>query len=179
MLIRKIKNEDVKNLDTFYQLMIKDTFTKEGIGDLTDFIEAEIKEKNAYSLKALDPSCPVMMWVLVDDHQILGTIGLAPANHVIEEHYPEGHALLELHTLFVHPNEHNKGYATQMIEHVFKCIQETEVRVVLDSGYTIAKKIWKKKFGTPKKILKDFWAEGVDHHIWDVHIQNYFNDKKL
>lgn len=38
----------------------------------------------------------------------------------------------------------------------------------LDSGYTSAQKIWKKKFGEPDYLLKDFWGAGYDHMIWKI-----------
>jgi hypothetical protein len=36
----------------------------------------------------------------------------------------------------------------------------------LDSGYINAQEIWKKKFGEPDYLLKDYWGKGHDHMIW-------------
>lgn len=42
----------------------------------------------------------------------------------------------------------------------------------LDGGYTYAQKIWKKKFGEPNCLLKNYWGEGCDHMIWRRYTKN-------
>lgn len=44
--------------------------------------------------------------------------------------------------------------------------EPTKKEFCLDSGYTNAQKVWKKKFGEPDYLLKDYWGEGFDHMIW-------------
>ena len=41
----------------------------------------------------------------------------------------------------------------------------------LDSGYTNAQTIWKKKFGKPHYLLKDYWNAGCHHMIWKVSVK--------
>ena len=41
----------------------------------------------------------------------------------------------------------------------------------LDSGYVHAQLVWKKKFGTPDYIFKDYWDIGYDHMIWKLSIR--------
>ncbi|KAF0822419.1 Acetyltransferase [Cytobacillus firmus] len=39
----------------------------------------------------------------------------------------------------------------------------------LDSGYRQSQKIWKKKFGEPEYLLKDYWGKGlIAHSLWDA-----------
>ncbi len=42
----------------------------------------------------------------------------------------------------------------------------------LDSGYGSAQQIWKKKFGDPDYLLKDYWGKGNDHLIWRIRIND-------
>jgi hypothetical protein len=43
----------------------------------------------------------------------------------------------------------------------------------LDSGYTRAQSIWKKKFGEPDILLKDYWQNGYDHMIWSIKVSDW------
>ena len=40
-----------------------------------------------------------------------------------------------------------------------------------DSGYKQAQIRWINKFGQPYKIVKDFWAPGVDNMIWRCEVK--------
>ena len=42
----------------------------------------------------------------------------------------------------------------------------------LDSGYIRAQKIWKKKFGDPDYLLKNYWDEGYDHMVWRIKVND-------
>jgi hypothetical protein len=42
----------------------------------------------------------------------------------------------------------------------------------LDSGYLSAQKIWRKKFGEPDYLLKDYWGEGYNHMIWRIKVRD-------
>ena len=65
------------------------------------------------------------------------------------------------------PN-HSLSIPDLEISEIEKVIADSFTEFCLDSGYTIAKKIWSKRYGHPTKILKDFWAPGIDHYIWHV-----------
>lgn len=40
------------------------------------------------------------------------------------------------------------------------------------NGYTSAQKVWKKKFGEPDYLLKDYWDPGNDHMIWRITVSD-------
>ena len=40
----------------------------------------------------------------------------------------------------------------------------------LDSGYSNAQKIWRKKFGEPDYFIKDYWGEDRHHLIWKINL---------
>lgn len=41
----------------------------------------------------------------------------------------------------------------------------------LDSGYTSAQKIRKKKYGVPSFLLENYWGQGVHHMIWRIKLE--------
>lgn len=53
-------------------------------------------------------------------------------------------------------------------------IQELQCKGIkefcMDSGYSNAQKIWRKRFGEPEYFLENYWAEGQHHLIWKIKI---------
>ncbi|CAG9613360.1 hypothetical protein BACCIP111899_02575 [Bacillus rhizoplanae] len=169
--IRRPRIEDIEELNQFFSTTIKDTFAKEGLSELVDDIEKEIESKeqylkcdfdsngrNRYFLIAVDKSC----------NKVIGTIEYGPASQLIN--ICTDRALKELYeigTVFVLPEYQRRGIGTLLLNVMFLTLLNRDIKeFCLDSGYTNAQKIWKKKFGEPDYLLKDYWGEGCDHMIW-------------
>lgn len=169
--IRRPKIADHKELIQFFSTVIKDTYAREGLSDLHEDIEKEIECKkqylkcdfnsngqDRYFLIALDQSC----------NKIIGTIEYGPASELINT-CTDGalKGWYEVGTVFVHPMYQRRGIGNLLLNVMFLTLLNRGVKkFCLDSGYTNAQKIWKKKFGEPDYLLKDYWSEGGDHMIW-------------
>ena len=102
------------------------------------------------------------------DEKILGTIAYGPAGSLIVELSNGAYDKYgEIGSVLVHPDYHNQGIGTLMLNAMYLVMLGKGITsFCLDSGYTIAKKIWTKKLGTPNIISKDHWGEGFDHYVW-------------
>ncbi|MGG2065709.1 N-acetyltransferase family protein [Bacillus sp. S14(2024)] len=171
--IRRPRIEDIEELYQFFSTTIKDTFAREGLSELVDDIEREIESKkqylkcdfdsngrNRYFLIAVDTNC----------NKVIGTIEYGPASELIN--ICTDRALKELYevgTVFVLPEYQRRGIGTLLLNVMFLTLLNRDIKeFCLDSGYTNAQKIWKKKFGEPDYLLKDYWGEGCDHMIWKI-----------
>ena len=169
--IRRPKYEDIQELNHFFEIVITDTFIKEGIGDLVNEMKEEIETKKQYLAGHIQR-------VIVrsgdslhrDGNQIVGSIAYGPANELIckctDNAYED---LIEIGTVFVHPQYQNNGIGNLLLNAMYRALQNKGTEeFCLDSGYKTAQKIWQKKYGSPSYLLNNFWGEGSDHMIWKV-----------
>lgn len=172
--IRRPSRADVAELHSLFRKVISDTYRKEGIGDLVDDMEAEIKTKEDYLEKDLSSNGEDRYFLIADiGGRIDGTIEFGPASSLIRECTGgELGALMEVGTVFVHPEYQRKGIGGLLLKAIFhELANRGIVECCLDSGYRNAQQIWKKKFGEPAFVLKGFWSEGFDHMIWKINIR--------
>ena len=169
--IRRPKYEDIQELNHFFEIVITDTFIKEGIGDLVNEMKEEIETKKQYLAADLD-SCGENRYFLIatNGNQIVGSIAYGPANELIckctDNAYED---LIEIGTVFVHPQYQNNGIGNLLLNAMYRALQNKGTEeFCLDSGYKTAQKIWQKKYGSPSYLLNNFWGEGSDHMIWKV-----------
>lgn len=171
MIIRRIKREDRVQLKRLFEIVVSDTYEKEGIGHLTEDINNEVEAKIEYIEKDFDTQGKAQYFLVAEiDDQIVGCAAYGPCSHLIYDHLPELKSVLELGSVLVLPDFHNRKIGSQLVDRVLMDLKKISNEVCLDSGYTIAKKIWTKRFGEPQLILKDFWGEGFDHYIWHVNL---------
>lgn len=169
--IRRPRNEDIEEINQFFVTTIKDTFAREGLSELLNSIENEIeikKEylkcdintngKNRYFLIAVDTNC----------NKIIGTIEYGPPSELINNcTNKELKDSPEIGTVFVHPDYQRRGIGNLLLNAMFLILLSRGITAFcLDSGYKNAQKVWKKKFGEPAYLLKDYWGNGYDHMIW-------------
>jgi GNAT superfamily N-acetyltransferase len=173
--IRRPRIEDIKELNQFFRIMITDTFTKEGIGEMVDDINDEIKIKEKY-LKSDFESHGKKRYFLIalDGDKIIGSIEYGPASDLISictnKAFKE---LFEVGTVFVHPDYQRMGVGNLLLNKMYFTLQSRGIEeFCLDSGYIRAQKIWKKKFGDSDFLLKDYWGEGYDHMIWRIKVSD-------
>lgn len=171
--IDRPKLKDIKLINEFFTIVILDTFKKNDILDLVDIMAEEIENKGKFIKQDIDSNGEDRYFLIAKVHdKIVGSIEYGPANELITSYINgENKKLLEIGTVFVHPEYQNKGIGSRMINGIFMELSKKGMKqAFLDSGYKSAQKIWIKKFGIPKYNLKDYWGEGDHHMIWEISI---------
>lgn len=173
--IRRPLVKDVDELNEFFRAVITDTFEKEGIDDKVDDLEDEIRIKMSYLQSDLE-NCGLSRYFLiaVANGEIIGSIEFGPASELISECTKGAlNGLAEVGTVFVHPDWQRKGVGSLLLQKIGCVLVRKGVEdICLDSGYIRAQSIWKKKFGQPEYVLKDYWGEGYDHLIWKIKVKD-------
>ncbi|MGE8206991.1 GNAT family N-acetyltransferase [Heyndrickxia sp. NPDC080065] len=169
--IRRPRVEDIEELHQFFDIVIKDTFANERLSELADDIENEIESKKKYLKYDFESYGKERYFLIAFDkmgNKIIGTIEYGPASELIDK-LTEG-AMKDLHeigTVFVHPDYQGRGIGRLLLNVMFLTLLNREIKeFCLDSGYSNAQKIWKKKFGEPDYFLQNYWSEGSHHMIW-------------
>ena len=173
--ISRPKLEDTQLINDFFQIVLKDTFEKNGIADLVDTLVEEIEEKRRCLNEDIESHGKNRYFLIAkEENKIVGSIEYAPSNELIRScTNGELEELLEIGTVFVHPDYQKQGIGTRMLNVIFMNLEKNGVEeVCLDSGYKLAQKTWIKKFGNPKYHLKDYWGEGADHMIWTITVKD-------
>lgn len=170
--IRRPITEDREQLIEFFKTVIIDTFSKEGIGQLND-INEEIEVKKRYLTSDFESNGEKRYFLIAFfGDKIIGSIEFGPANEIIRNvsvHPFE--ALVEVGTVFVHPDYQRNGVGNLLLKAMYETLRNNGIEeFCLDSGYKSAQLIWKKKFGEPDILLKDYWGKNFDHMIWKVKI---------
>jgi GNAT superfamily N-acetyltransferase len=169
--IRRPRIEDIEELQQFFRIVISETFAREGLAGLIDDIEAEIESKNNYLHLDLDTNGEKRYFLIaLAENKIIGTIEYGPASKLIQD-CTNGILgnLAEVGTVFVLPHYQRKGIGNQLLAEMLNTLKARGiVEFCLDSGYKNAQTIWKKKFGEPDYLLKDYWGQGQDHMIWKI-----------
>jgi GNAT superfamily N-acetyltransferase len=169
--IRRPGMEDIEELNKFFRIVITDTFRREGLAGLMDDIKAEIESKNNYLQMDLDSNGEKRYFLIaLAENKIIGTIEYGPASELIIE-CTEGKLgnLVEVGTVFILPDYQRQGIGNRLLAEMLQTLKGRGiVDFCLDSGYKTAQTIWKRKFGEPDYLLKDYWGQGQDHMIWKV-----------
>ncbi|PQD93640.1 GNAT family N-acetyltransferase [Pradoshia eiseniae] len=177
--IRRPKREDIKQINEFFETVITDTFNKEGIGEKADDIQDEIEIKKKYIVSDMESNGEERFFLIaLNDGKIIGSIEYGPVSNLIRRCTNNVYiGLIEVGTVFVHPDFQRKGVGNLLLEAMYSVIRKKGIgEFCLDSGYTRAQMIWKKKFGEPDYLLKDYWGEGNDHMIWRINVSDCPSD---
>ena len=173
IIIRRPRIEEIETINSFFVMVLNDTFEMNGIGDLKELLEEEIRDKRK-SLNQDFESNGLDRYFLLAEYQgeIIGSIEFGLSNDLIKQCTNDEYKdLFEIGTVFIHPSYQRHGIVSILLFHLLQEIQKREAKeFCLDSGYKIAQGIWRKKFGEPEYFLKDFWGEGAPHMIWRVRV---------
>jgi GNAT superfamily N-acetyltransferase len=103
-------------------------------------------------------------------NKIIGTIEYGPASKLIHDcTNGELSNLDEVGTIFVLPGYQRQGIGNRLLAEMLHTLKARGIaEFCLDSGYRNAQTIWKKKFGEPDYLLKDYWGQGQDHMTWKI-----------
>lgn len=173
--MRRPRIEDTEELLNFFRIVLIDTFAKEGLADLHDEIDEEIETKIKYlqsDFEGIKNSRYFL--VALDGNKIIGTIEHGLASELINQCTKgELKNLHEIGTVFVLPEYQKQGVGTLLLNEMYNTLKRNGIyEFCLDSGYTNAQKVWKKKFGEPDYLIKDYWGEGFHHMIWKKRIDD-------
>ena len=173
--IRRPRIEDMNELNQFFKIVITDTFAKEGISNQAESMNEEIETKGNYLENDFESNGEERFFLIaLDNEKIIGSIEYGPASDLILN--CTNHALKGLHevgTVFVHPDYQKNGIGNLLLKNIYVTLQNKRIEeFCLDSGYCSAQKIWKKKFGEPDYLLKDYWEKGYDHMIWKIKVSD-------
>lgn len=175
--IGRPRHEDVELINKFFETVIMDTFEKNGISHLTEMIEEEIKCKRKYLKQDMESGGRDRFFLVVKEAgRVIGTIEYGSPNElIISCTRGEYKDMVELGTVFVHPEYQNRGVGSMMLRLMFDELKSKRIKeFCLDSGYKTAQKTWRKKLGTPAYIMKDYWGKGDDHMIWRVSLEGLY-----
>ncbi|WP_242218375.1 GNAT family N-acetyltransferase [Bacillus cereus group sp. BfR-BA-01380] len=169
--IRRPRIEDIEEINQFFSTTIKNTFAREGLSELLDDIENEIDNKKEYLKCDFDSNGKNRYFLIAADtncNKVIGTIEYGPASELINNCTNQVlKDLPEIGTVFVHPDYQRRGIGNLLLNTMFLTLLSKGIKeFCLDSGYTNAQKVWKKKFGEPDYLLKDYWGDRYDHMIW-------------
>lgn len=173
LTIRRPEAADTEALSRFFVWVLQDTYEKEGLGQETEAIEAEVRVKEAYLQTDLATEGRERYFLLATEGDaIVGTAEFGPTGDIILE--CTGGALAgvsEVGTVFIRPDRQGQGIGTALLQAVLRAMAaQGHDAFCLDSGYTRAQKVWRKKFGEPCCVAKDYWGPGYDHLVWHCRI---------
>ena len=112
--------------------------------------------------------------IALNGDKIIGSVEYGPVSDLIIKCTNNAYkGLLEVGTVFVHPDFQRKGVGNVLLNAIYSTLHENEIEeFCLDCGYNRAQKVWKKKFGDPDYLLKDYWDKGNDHMIWRIKVSD-------
>lgn len=173
--ISRPKLEDIEIINMFFEIVIRDTFEKNGISHFIDTIEEEIKDKRKFLNQDIESGGKDRFFLVAKDKEkIVATIEYGPSNDLIDTCTKgELKEVVEIGTVYVHPDYQNKGIGSQMLTSIFFKLQEKGIdEFCFDSGYKTAQKIWINKFGNPQYCLQDYWGSGEHHMVWRLRLKD-------
>lgn len=173
VIVRRPNTEDKNKLNKLFDIVIKDTFRKNGLEYLIEMIEEEIETKIKCLEQDLESDGDERYFLIAEiDNEIIGSIEYGASSELIKR-CTDGELkdLIELGTIFVLPEYQGNGIGNLMIRKIANELKKKGINeICLDSGYKTAQKIWTKKFGKAQYQLKDYWLKDNDHMIWKVNI---------
>ncbi|MEH7011018.1 GNAT family N-acetyltransferase [Neobacillus niacini] len=172
--IRRPRFEEIEDLHEFFRIVITDTFIREGLEELVNDIETEIESKINFLKSDFDSNGEKRFFLIaLEEEKIIGTIEYGPSSELINVCTDgELRNLVEVGTVFIHPDFQRQGVGNRLLYEMVQTLHNLEIaEYCLDSGYGNAQKVWKKKFGEPNYLLKDYWGNGQDHMIWKISIK--------
>lgn len=176
--ISRPKFEDIELINEFFKIVIRDTFERNGISNLVDTIEEEIKDKRRLLNEDVKSNGKNTYFLIAkEEEKIVGTVEYGPSNELITScTNGELKQLVEIGTVYVHPDYQKKGIGSRMLSLIFDELKKEGIEeFCFDSGYKSAQQIWINKFGNPEYHLKDYWGEDSDHMVWRISIKDVLN----
>lgn len=173
---------DVDGAYHIFETTIPEAYRQEGIESLLDEIQEEIEHKKAIVQSVLqhesdlEPTTTSPFFLIArKEDKVVGTISYGPCGKVVQE--CTNHRLDHVGTLgslYVLPELQGQGIASALIAALVTELQKRSItQFCLDSGYRIAQQKWRRKFGEPYVVTKDYWGEGSENMVWLCDVQDF------
>lgn len=173
--IHRPNESDIEQLHHLFEVTIADAFDNEGVGDDLEGINGEVEEKKYYLRKDLESGGADRFFLIACyKKKIVGTIAYGPSSKLIGD-CSKGKLkdIVEIGAVYILPEYQRMGIGTLLLNSIFIALFSRNIKeFCLDSGYTRAQKVWRKKLGDPTIIVKDYWGEGFDHFIWHCKLKD-------
>lgn len=166
--LRPVQENDMENLNAFFDEVIKHTLKKEGILCSQEEIIEEINDKMIKVKDSLKENSLTVFLLAEMDGEIIGTLSINPPGEFSKEHMgSKAENVLEIASLYIKPSYQSRGIGKQLLSYAVKDLKARGYKeFLLDSGYKEAQKVWQHLLGKPDIVLKDFWEAGTDHMFW-------------
>ena len=174
--IRRPRIEEIDSIEKFFAIVLKDTFEKNGIGDLKA-LEEEIQNKKRCIRQDFESDGKDRHFLLAEyNNSLIGSAEYGISNELLNQcTRHKFRDVLEIGTVFVHPGYQRRGISSLLLSGTFQNLYDREVKeICFDSGYRIAQKIWCKRFGDPEYCFRDYWGKGSHYMIWKVKVEDAF-----
>lgn len=167
--IRRPNESDIEQLHHLFEVTIADAFDREGVGDDIEGINGEVEEKKHYLREDLESGGTEPFFLIACyKEKVVGTIAYGLGSKLIED-CSKGKlkGIGDIGAVYVLPEYQKMGIGSLLLNSIFIALLSRDIKeFCLDSGYSRAQKVWRKKLGAPTIIVKDYWGEGCDHFIW-------------
>lgn len=167
--------EETEQINAFFNNVLYDTFKKNNLLDLVETYNEEINDKRRCLNQDFESAGEDRYFLIAKDKgAIIGSIEYGLSNELINSCTNGAlKELVEIGTVFVHPDYQQKGIGNILLNSIFKKLDKRGINeFCFDSGYKSAQKIWVKKFGNPQYFFKDYWGEGNNHMIWRLKVKD-------
>lgn len=181
-ITQPLNSTDVEGAYLVFERSITQAFNQEGLGSLQDDMKDEIEHKKSLLQSTLHPdksseSTDTGSFFLLakSGNNVVGTISYAPCGEeirILSEN--RLNHIGELGSLYILPEVQGQGLGSMLIQALATELQKRGVKqFCLDSGYRTAQKKWKRKFGEPYTVARNYWGEGTDHMVWLCNVKDF------
>ena len=168
--IRRPNKKDRKEIHQLFETTIKHTLELEGLVGEEGFVKELFNDqKNLIDIDFDTNGKEYYFLVAECEGKIIGTICHRPCSDIIVDCADRDiKGIHEIGSVYILPNFQGKGIAKLLLNAMYTTlIAKGFDEFWLDSGYNIAKKVWQNVLGKPTIIMKNYWGEGIDHHLWN------------
>ncbi|WP_164525471.1 GNAT family N-acetyltransferase [Siminovitchia acidinfaciens] len=164
MHIRKVQAEDISDLDNLFRVCMTDLVMREN--KEKSLIEEEVDQLNRIVQESLFDS-KTALFVAELDRQIVGTIALKNPNLTISDNILTEPDVFEVGSVYIRLAYQRQGIGKLLFQYIKKALLRLgQTKYYLDAGFSTSQQYWRQLLGKPSYILKNYWGEREDHHIW-------------
>ena len=175
-IVTESQPTDVPGMHEVFETAIPYAFAVDGLADFHAEIASEITDKTNKVARSLEPNSRTRFWVAKSGDKVIGTISFGPCGtHVRKVTGGQLDHVGELGSIYVDPSAHGMGVGSALIDIVMEHLHSAGIEeFCLDSGYRKAQEQWRRKFGEPYAIAKNYWNSGSDHWVWLCQVANHY-----
>lgn len=169
VIIRRPNKNDREEVHQLFETTIKNTLELEGLVGEEGFIrELSDDQKSLIDIDFNTNGEEYYFLVAQCEGRIAGTICHRPCSDIITDCADrDTKDMHEIGSVYILPDFQGKGIAKLLLNAMYITLSAKGFNEFwLDSGYNIAKNVWQNVLGEPTIKKKDYWGEGIDHHLW-------------